>query len=275
MVRRPGLGHRRSHSDTTILCQSDCASDGQLYYSHRLGMMTSSVMRNLPTLVLAITVALSLIYVWKTLNAIDGRVGRLEHELMCVLEVVNHMAVHPAEPEQREAEVDVHPESAVMADEASSVGEADVEIMNPAVSHEAAHPGKHELMQRFRTDVSSASREGEEDFLSLQKHLQGSRQPPPEGGGSETTDASALQSLSTRKRVPPYSASSDWLNLGDRVTHNGQEYEVIKTKNNILRWGRPRPHGPGDAAAAADQGTADNHVAEADHADDEHSPDDE
>ncbi len=237
--------------------------------------MTSSVMRNLPTLVLAITVALSLIYVWKTLNAIDGRVGRLEHELMCVLEVVNHMAVHPAEPEQREAELDVHPENAVMADEASSVGEADVEIINP-VSQEA-HPGKHDLMQRFHTDASSASKEGEEDFLSLQKHLQESRQPCPEGEGSETTDASALQSLSTRKRVPPFSASSPWLHLGSRVTHNGQEYEVIKTKNNILRWGRPRPHGPGDADAAVDQEdtAVNNNEAETQHADDEQSPDDE
>ncbi|CAL8463341.1 g2875 [Coccomyxa elongata] len=182
-------------------------------------MMTSSVMRNLPTLVLAITVALSLFYLWKTLNVIDGRVGRLEHEVMCVVEVVNHMGVQPAEPAQREAEVEVHPKNGVMADEASSVGEADVEIIN-LVGHEA-HPGKHDLMQRFHTDASSASKDGEEDFLSLQKHLQGARQPPPEGEGSETTDASALQSLSTRKRVPSFSASSPWLHLGSRVTHNG------------------------------------------------------
>jgi hypothetical protein len=235
-------------------------------------MMTSSVMRNLPTLVLAITVALSLIYVWKTLNAIDGRVGRLEHEVMCVLEVVNHMAVQPVVPAPRdeaEVEVDVQPENAVM-DEASSVGEADVEIINP-VGREA-HPGKHDLMQRFHTDASSASKEGEDDFLNLQKHLQGSRHPPAEGEGSETTDASALQSLSTRKRVPPFSASSPWLHLGSRVTHNGQEYEVIKTKNNILRWGRPRPHGPGDVAPDPDVATETEQNTEAEHADDEDSP---
>ena len=127
---------------------------------------------------LAIKVALSLFYLWKTLNVIDGRVGRLEHEVMCVLEVVNHMAVQSAEPAEREAEVEV-PQNAVMADEASSVGDADVEIINP-VGREA-HPGKHDLMQRFHTDASSASKEGEDDFLSLQKHLQGARQPPPEG----------------------------------------------------------------------------------------------
>ncbi len=231
-------------------------------------MMTSSVMRNLPTLVLAITVALSLFYLWKTLNVIDGRVGRLEHEVMCVLEVVNHMALQPAEPAQREAEVEV-PQNAVVADEeASSVGDADVEIINP-VGREA-HPGKHDLMQRFHTDASSASKEGEDDFLSLQKHLQGARQPPPEGEGSETTDASALQSLSTRKRVPPFPASSSWLHLGSRVTHNGQEYEVIKTKNNILRWGRPRPHGPGEDAP--DQGVAEDDRQAEEHADDEQSP---
>lgn len=235
-------------------------------------MMTSSVMRNLPTLVLAITVALSLFYLWKTLNVIDGRVGRLEHEVMCVLEVVNHMAVQSAEPAEREAEVEV-PQNAAMADEASSVGDADVEIINP-VGREA-HPGKHDLMQRFHTDASSASKEGEDDFLSLQKHLQGARQPPPEGEGSETTDASALQSLSTRKRVPPFSASSSWLHLGSRVTHNGQEYEVIKTKNNILRWGRPRPHGPGDTTPDQGEAAADSHEAEAEHADDEQSPEEE
>ena len=50
---------------------------------------------------------------------------------------------------------------------------------------------------------------------------------------------------------------------------------MIKTKNNILCWGRPRPHGPGDTTPDQGEVAADSHEAEAEHVDDEQSPEEE
>ena len=198
--------------------------------------MASSILRNIPLMLITVGVLLSLYIMRKQIT----RLERLHKDTACALDQLSNEVYFSISgtPDKR-IRIEKNPPDGVQPfivaqnphdfrnDEASSVASEDVYPKSAAVLDEILPgSGYEEIENGIRPEDDADVYIG-----NLEEKFVANRDDDTESVMSGATISGA------RKKSPPQSAAS--FPVGHQQMHNGKLFEVIKTKTNVIRWGRP------------------------------------
>lgn len=196
--------------------------------------MASPLMRNIPLLLTTAGILLCLYVMWKHIT----RLEKLQKDTACALDQLsNEVYFTISGPNDKKIRVENDTENNIQPfivaqslddfhnEEASSVASEDVvndasldDTLNRSSFHE------NDNGTRIEDDVNIYIGNLEDKFVA-----------------NRDEDTESVMSGATisgvRKKSPPQSAAS--FPIGHQQLHNGKLFEVIKTKKNVIRWGKP------------------------------------
>ena len=233
--------------------------------------MTSSLMRNLPMIVLALCVAVAVYMLYRNMNQLECRVDGLSRDLLMTHQNLQLVMQPQACPIQqgRPTQAGAMPETIsrtalprvvvgedeLFDGEAESMAPEDIEVTTcqrqPTPAKQAKPVQKQPEKQADKSAQESRPTQVETYIGQLERYLE-AEEPAMDDPNAE--DASEARSragreasevsesagqLNSRKRVPPWPAKNH--EVGHEEEWNGKWYKVIKNSKNVIRWSGASP----------------------------------
>lgn len=232
--------------------------------------MTSSLMRNLPVIVLALIIAVAVYMLYRNMNQLECRVDGLSRDLLMTIQNLQ-LAMQPQAcpiQQERPAGVSAMPETTsrtparvivgedeLFDEEAESMALEDIEVttcpQQPAPAKQAKPLQKQPEKQAKKTAEESKPTQVETYIGQLERYLE-AEEPAMDDPNAEDAesarsragvDASEVSEsagqLNSRKRVPPWPAKNH--EVGHEEEWNGKWYKVIRNSKNVIRWSGASP----------------------------------
>ena len=230
--------------------------------------MTSSFMRNLPVIVLAVCIAVAVYMLYRNMNQLESRVDGLSRDLLMTIQNLQLVMQPQACPIQQEKPAQsVMPgttsrtqprviigEDELFGEEAESMAPEDIEVTTcPRQTAPAKPLQKQSEKQVNKTAEESKPTQVETYIGQLERYLE-AEEPAMDDpnaddaesarsrAGAEASEGSeSAGQLNSRKRVPPWPAKNH--EVGHEEEWNGKWYKVIRN-SKMLSGGRvqARPH---------------------------------
>ncbi len=191
--------------------------------------MASTLARNIPMMIMTAAIVVSMYILWRHVTRLEERVELLNlHSASRLDQLTNELyySINGVDDNNKTAMGKTQPyviEQSLQSfenDQASSVPSEDV------------------ITEERAKDAHSANDFGEKDDRDVNAYI-GNLQDKFVANNEDDTESivSGATLSGGRKKSPPQLAAS--FPVGHQQMHNGKLFEVIKTKTNVIRWGKP------------------------------------